>query len=122
MYEVLIESKFSSAHFLRSYKGKDEPMHGHNWRVQVKFQGKNLVRPEEYLVDFVEAQDNLAKVLERIDYKNINEIEPFNRKNPSAENIAEWICQEMSRLMPQAKPACVTVWETEGGAASYIPD
>ena len=79
MYEVLIEKTFSSAHFLRQYKGKDEPLHGHNWRVQVKFAGAKLVQPEEYLIDFVEAQEILGKIIGKIDYKNINEVPPFDQ-------------------------------------------
>lgn len=122
MFEVSIEKKFSSAHFLRSYHGKDEPLHGHNWKVQVKFSGKNLVQPEEYLVDFVEAQEVLEKILRKIDYKNINEVPPFDKSNPSAENIAHWIYQEFKKAFPAILPSSVTVWETEDCAATYIPD
>ena len=122
MYEVLVEKTFSSAHFLRDYHGKDEPLHGHNWRVQVRFGGKKLVQPEEYLIDFVQVSGLLDKIIEKIDYKNINEVPPFDKKNPSAENIARWVYTEFARLQPSFKPACVTVWETERGAASYSPD
>ena len=120
MYEVLIEGKFSSAHFLRSYKGADEPLHGHNWKVRVQFLGEKLVEPEQYLVDFVEAREALQKVLSRIDYKNINEVPPFDTKNSSAENIARWICDELAKTFPACPPAKVTVWETDEGAASHI--
>lgn len=122
MYEVLIEQKFSSAHFLRNYHGKDEPLHGHNWKVQVKFRGQQLAQSEEYLVDFVEVQKILEKVIEKIDYKNLNETPPFDKINPSAENIARWIYAEFVRKLPAPRPARVTVWETESGAASYLPD
>ena len=122
MYEVIVEKKFSSAHFLRSYHGKDEPLHGHNWRVQVGFSGSNLVRPEEYLIDFVLIQEILAKIVAQIDYKNINDVPPFNKRNPSAENIAHWVYEEFIKLMPLPRPSRVTVWETEEGAASFIPD
>ncbi len=122
MFEVLVEKTFSSAHFLRSYHGKDEPLHGHNWRVQVKFSGKRLVQPEEYLIDFVEVSNLLGQILSAIDYKNINEVPPFDHLNPSAENIAHWIYSEFEKLLPSFKPACVTVWETDQGAASYLPD
>lgn len=122
MYEVLVEQNFSSAHYLRNYHGQDEPLHGHNWKVQVRYRGKKLAEPEQYLVDFVEVRDLLAKVLARIDYKNINDVPPFNEKNPSAENIAAWIHAELSRALPSCPPASVTVWETPEGAAVYSPD
>ena len=121
MYEVLIEKTFSSAHFLRNYHGKDEPLHGHNWRVQVRFRGKKLVQPEEYLIDFAQVHEVLGQVIGRIDYTNINQVAPFDKRNPSAENIARWICEEFARRLPSAKPFSVTVWETDRGAASYFP-
>ena len=122
MYEVLIEKMFSSAHFLRNYHGKDEPLHGHNWKVQVRFLGPKLVQPEEYLIDFVQAQEILDRIVSRIDYKNINDVPPFDRRNSSAENIAHWIYEEFARALPDPKPSRVTVWETEQGAASYSPE
>ena len=121
MYEVIIEKMFSSAHFLRNYHGKDEPLHGHNWKVQVRFRGPKLVQPEEYLIDFVQVRKILDEIIAKIDYKNINDVPPFDDRNSSAENIAHWIFEEFSKVLPQFKPACVTVWETEQGAASYIP-
>lgn len=121
MYEVLIEKTFSSAHFLRNYHGEDEPIHGHNWRVQVRFSGPKLVQPEEYLVDFEEVHQVLRKIIARIDYKNINEVPPFNQRNPSAENIARWIYEEFVKALADPKPSSVTVWETESGAARFIP-
>lgn len=121
MYEVIIEKKFSSAHFLRNYHGKDEDLHGHNWKVQIKFRGPKLVQPEEYLVDFAEAHQALENVLKKIGYKNINEIPPFTRLNPSAENIARWICEEIRTVFPAFPPHSVTVWETEDGAATFFP-
>ncbi len=119
MYEVLIEGKFSSAHFLRQYRGADEPLHGHNWRVQVTFTGETLVQPEQYLIDFVEAQDILGKIIAKIDYKNINEVAPFDKLNSSAENIEKWIYDQFKAAHPTFPPSKVTVWETDTGAASY---
>ena len=122
MYEVVIEKKFSSAHYLRNYHGHDEPLHGHNWRVEVRFAGPKLVWPEEYLVDFAEAHKVLNKIIARVDYKNINKVPPFDSRNPSAENIARWIYDEVVAALPVPKPSRVTVWETDEGAASFVPD
>ncbi len=122
MYEVQVEKTFSSAHFLRNYHGVDEPLHGHNWRVRVVFSGQKLVQPEEYLVDFVEVQQILDKIISKIDYKNLNVVPPFDKLNPSAENVARWICEEFVKALPSPKPSRVTVWETESGAASYLPE
>ncbi|HVO32505.1 MAG TPA: 6-carboxytetrahydropterin synthase, partial [Elusimicrobiota bacterium] len=34
-YEVIIREGFSSAHALRHYYGETEPLHGHNFQVEV---------------------------------------------------------------------------------------
>lgn len=121
MYEVFVERKFTSTHFLRNYRGQDEPAHDHTWRVRVWFRGNNLIEPEGYLVDFIEAKEALKRIVGRIDRKNINDVEPFNKKNPSAENIALWLYGQMCEFLPSTKPSQVTVWETDTQAASYIP-
>lgn len=64
----------------------------------------------------------LDRIVGKIDYKNINEVPPFDKINPSAENIAQWICKEFVKISPSTPPVSVTVWETEDGAASYLPD
>ena len=51
MFEVRVETNFSSAHHLLNYKGKCENMHGHNWKVEVTARGNNLDN-SNILVDF----------------------------------------------------------------------
>jgi len=42
MFEVRIETHFSSAHHLLNYKGECENQHGHNWKVEVYVRGIEL--------------------------------------------------------------------------------
>ena len=46
-------------------------------------------------IDFVKLKRNVKEILSRLDYKNINEVPPFDSKNPSAENIARWLFGEL---------------------------
>ena len=39
MYEVTVESGFSSGHYLRNYRGKCENPHGHNYKVRLTLRG-----------------------------------------------------------------------------------
>ena len=41
-YELLLESHFSAAHRLRMPDGSLEPLHGHNWKVEVYLEGPRL--------------------------------------------------------------------------------
>ena len=121
MYEISVEHRFRASHYLRGYHGKDESPHEHDWRAEIRFRGKNLAQPEGYLLDFAEVQGLLKKIVSVMDGKSINGIRPFDKLNPSAENIARWVYTEFARLSAH-KPARVTIWEKDGNSAGYIPD
>ncbi len=120
MYEVIITAPFVAAHRLRLYDGNLEPLHGHNWKVEVRLQGEGLDRIE-VLIDFLEVKPLVQKLLKEIDYTFLNENPLLQERNPSAEVVAHWIFQEVKRKLdhPVARVAKVTVWETEDCAASY---
>jgi len=42
MFEVTVEDSFAAGHYLRNYKGKCENPHGHNYKVRVTLQGREL--------------------------------------------------------------------------------
>lgn len=119
MYEIKVKGSFSSAHNLREYKGKCEAIHGHNWKVEVILESENL-NSEGMVLDFKLAKKLLNQVLDKLDHKYINKIEPFNKVNPTSENIAKFIFQEMrEKIGDDLKVKKVTVWETENSSASY---
>ena len=122
-YQVIIEDGFSSAHALRHYYGKTEPLHGHNYRVQVVVEGKRLQKKVKYVTDFTALKAVLRAVIKPLDYVNLNEIPPFKKENPSAENLARFIGQEVRRRWrePGVRVVSVTVWETPETAARYLP-
>lgn len=122
-YQVIVEDTFSAAHALRHYYGKTEPMHGHNFRTQVVVEGKRLQNKVKYVTDFVALRKALRATLERLDYSVINDVPPFTQENPSAENIAIFICKQLKRRWrePGVRVVSVTVWETPECAARYIP-
>ena len=119
MYEIVVTGSFSSAHNLREYKGKCEAVHGHNWKVKVIIMSEEL-NSEGMVIDFNLAKKYLNNILKKLDHKYINEIEPFDKINPTSENIAKFIFQEMSQMIEgNLKVKKVTVWETETSSASY---
>ena len=110
IYYVKKRLEISAAHQLRlSYESKCENLHGHNWIITVYCRAQEL-NSDGMVIDFSVIK-NLIK--ERLDHKNLNEILPFN---PTAENIAHWICNEI--------PHCykVEVQESENNTACYEAD
>lgn len=123
MFEVTVEQTFAAGHALRNYKGKCENVHGHNFKVQVRIEGERLDETG-LLVDFIDVKNEMRKVIDRLDHQFLNEIPPFDVKNPSAENIAEYFFEELTAGVRSAVPiriAEVRLWETDIQSASYRP-
>jgi 6-pyruvoyltetrahydropterin/6-carboxytetrahydropterin synthase len=123
VFEVIITAEFSSAHALRHYHGATEPLHGHNFKVEVVVRGMTLQNKVKYLTDFIDLQRALQDVVKPMDHVNLNEFPPFDRENPSSENLAVFIAGEVSRKWRDegAQLYSVTVWETASTAARYYP-
>jgi 6-pyruvoyltetrahydropterin/6-carboxytetrahydropterin synthase len=124
MFEVTVEQTFAAAHALRNYKGSCENVHGHNFKVQVVLAGETLDEAG-LLVDFIDVKNLMGEVMARLDHQNLNEIPPFDVRNPSAENIAEYFCTEMSNGLANTPVPVrireVKVWETDIQSATYRP-
>lgn len=120
MYELTIIRAFAAAHQLRGYQGKCEDLHGHTYRVEVKVKA-GFLDEVGLAADFSVLKQKTDAVLELWDHKFLNEIPPFDRINPSAENIAAEIyhrleasCNDIPVTM-----AAVTVWESENACATF---
>ena len=120
MYDLMIESQFSSAHQLRGYKGKCEALHGHNWRVQVTVSSDKL-DDIGIVIDFHELKKISCEVISSLDHSFLNEVFPFTEINPSSENIARWIYDSIKKKLDpdQCNISSVTVWENETASATY---
>lgn len=121
MYELMIETQFSSAHQLRGYKGKCENLHGHNWKVQVVVTAEKL-NEIGLAIDFHELRKACNEIVTTLDHAVLNEIFPFTEINPSSENIAKWIYDSMEKKMTgyDISVSSVTVWESETASATYF--
>ena len=124
MYTVRIEARFESAHFLRTYRGIAEPLHGHSYKVEAELAStQSGIDDDAIAVDFVSAKRKLETLAKRLDYTCINDVEPFTSINPSAENIARWFHDELTKSVADenALVLAVTVWEGPVNAATYRP-
>ncbi len=124
MFEVTVERSFAAGHYLRNYKGKCEKPHGHNYKVRITLQGPDL-DPAGLLLDFKDLKEVVRGAIDRLDHQMINDLEPFNKLNPSAENIARYFYQQAGTRLGmltdgRVRVKDVTVWETEDAAATYF--
>jgi 6-pyruvoyltetrahydropterin/6-carboxytetrahydropterin synthase len=124
VYEIFVEETFAAGHALRGYRGKCENPHGHNYRLRITLQGPQLDETG-LLYDFVHLKQVIHTVMEGVDHKFLNDQPPFDKLNPSAENIAKYFYDQVSRQMEGSPNGAsitrVDIWETDTTRASYIP-
>jgi 6-pyruvoyltetrahydropterin/6-carboxytetrahydropterin synthase len=123
MYQITVEDHFDAAHFLRGYKGKCEALHGHRFRVVVRVNAAGL-DSIGLAYDFTELKQHLAETVRHLDHVCLNDQAPFDKENPSSENLAVYIYQDMEKRLPPepAHLSAVEVWESPVTSVTYSPD
>ncbi len=122
MYQVSVRQHFDAAHYLRGYQGRCERVHGHRFQVVVSLQAQEL-DDIGLAFDFVELKGRLNEILGRFDHDLLNEVSPFDGINPSSENIARTIYDELKDKFPQ-RPVSISsieVWESPDAHITYAP-
>ena len=110
MFIVKKRMEIAGAHRLNlNYQSKCANLHGHNWIVTVWCKSQTL-DASGMVIDFTHIK---REVQDKLDHKFLNDVVPFN---PTAENIAKWVCEQI--------PHCyrVSVQESEGNVATYERD
>jgi len=122
-YELSIETHFSAAHQLRGYPGDCARLHGHNWHVKLFIRCTGL--DELGLgIDYKIMKSELKEAIEKWDHYNLNDIEPFDKINPSSENVARLLFEEMVARLNNERlhVSRIEVAETCTAKVSYWAD
>ncbi|MBI5490079.1 MAG: 6-carboxytetrahydropterin synthase [Deltaproteobacteria bacterium] len=122
MWELEVSSSFSAAHRLCGYGQPCENVHGHNWKVIA------VVRCEKLDAigigyDFKALRTRLREILAALDHQDLNATPPFDKMNPSAENLARWVFERLSEKLAEssARVARIVVRENEDSGATFVP-
>lgn len=110
MYYVTKRLEISAAHRLElDYESKCSSLHGHNWIVTVHCRAAEL-NANGMVTDFTHIKQAIHA---RLDHACVNDVLDMN---PTAENIARWICDNVEHCYR------VDVQESEGNTATYEKD
>ncbi len=120
MYQITIEQHFDAAHSLRGYQGRCEALHGHRFRVMARVTATKL-DDIGLAYDFSDLKRHLAAIIKRFDHCYLNDVSPFDKINPSSENIAQTIYDELKPRLEEAPVslASVEVWESPESGVEY---
>lgn len=122
-YTLKVVTSFAAAHTLRDYPGDCRRMHGHNWKVEVEVTASELDELGMG-VDFKTIKREAKAQADLLDHRYLNEIEPFDTLNPTAENLARWFFEGMAGRIDndRVRVAAVTLWETDTASVRYTED
>ncbi|HQR45864.1 MAG TPA: 6-carboxytetrahydropterin synthase [Thermoanaerobaculia bacterium] len=122
-WTVRCHATFEAAHHLVDYVGGPEPAHGHSWKIEVAL-GVERLGAHDLSVDFVPTEAFVKSLAARLHNRDLNAVPPFDRKNPSAENVALWVADEIrtaALLADGVRLEEVTVWEGLRNSVTYRP-
>lgn len=114
---------FSAAHVLRDYPAACEKLHGHNYKVIIEVTASQLDKLGMVL-DYLDIENIANKYVKKLDHQYINNIKPFDEINPTTENIAYWLYQNIKPEITdftknRASLRSITIWETDHNCISY---
>ncbi len=119
-YTLKVLADFAAAHTLRDYPGACSRMHGHNWKIEAEVVATQL-NEIGMAIDFKDIKREVRAIANTLDHYYLNDLEPFQTVNPTAENIAKYFYQELaSRINNEhVSVSALTLWETERACVRY---
>jgi 6-pyruvoyltetrahydropterin/6-carboxytetrahydropterin synthase len=110
------EFKFESSHVVPDHPGKCSRLHGHSYKLTIGLRG--AVNPKDgFVIDFADLGDAVKPLVEVLDHRHLN----FFIGNPTAENIAAWFGQRLSRMVDgfAIRSLTATIQETASSSATW---
>ncbi len=99
MYFVRVRDRVMVAHsFEGELFGPAQRLHGATFVIDVEFRGPELT-PEGVLVDIGRAHELLREILSPLDYRNLDELEPFRGRNSTTEAVARHVFDAVSQAI-----------------------
>lgn len=121
MYEIKVNAEFEAAHRIVGHPGKCDRLHGHSWKVEAIVRGR-VLDELGMLVDFKVVKGALNEILDTMDHQYLNDLEPFQDANPTAERLASHIygiLKTHEAGWADGKLHAVRVWESPRASVTY---
>jgi 6-pyruvoyltetrahydropterin/6-carboxytetrahydropterin synthase len=86
-------------------------LHGHSFRIEIWLQGK-VDDASGWVMDFADVSEVFRPIYQQLDHHYLNEIEGLF--NPTSENLARWIWDQLHPSLPLLSKVCVNETCTSG--------
>jgi 6-pyruvoyl-tetrahydropterin synthase len=98
--------------------GPAQKLHGATYVVDAEFKSKKL-NDLNIVIDIGEASDLLKKVLDRLNYKNLDDLKEFHQILTTTEFLAWFIHQQIRPELPNNISLKIVLHESHVASASY---
>ena len=119
VFELGADAFFGARHYL-IFGGRQGETHYHSWRVEVLIES-DANDEEGTVLGFAEARGALEAKVAEYNETLLNNVEPYDRIQPTAENIARVIFQDIGPGLTRGatRLKTVRVWESPTNHAAY---
>jgi 6-pyruvoyltetrahydropterin/6-carboxytetrahydropterin synthase len=121
MYRLALQRDFFAQHFVEGGDyGIENDRHSHHWVLELELQGEELNR-EGFLMDINDLDDNLDQRVSFFEEQTLNELSIFEGVNPSPENFARILCEELANEITADNINKITVklWQDDSTWTAY---
>jgi 6-pyruvoyltetrahydropterin/6-carboxytetrahydropterin synthase len=120
MYTLAVKRVVVARHFLVGGDwGKENQPHSHHYQVEAQVENQ-VLNQHGYLVDIVDLEAHLDELMAYYRDQTLNELPEFAGLNPSIENFARLLCQELlNRIKDPLRALTVKVWEDDIAWTAY---
>ncbi len=122
MFTVSIEIRFRASHSVSLPDGSREPLHEHDWAVVAEV-GSERLNNAGMVMDFARLRSILSDVTAKLDNISIGELDYFQSRSQSAENVAIYVYEKIEPKLPgDVRLESIRVGEQIGCWAKYRKD
>lgn len=123
LYTLKIRTEIAASHIIEGHSGKCARLHGHNWKIDVEVQTRQLDTLGMGM-DFSDLKTETRAVTEPLDHRHLNDLPGFAGVNPTAENVAAYVYREVAARINRdgIRVSRVTIWETDRASVAYCED
>ena len=121
MFTIVVKTEFFAEHQLTMSDGSKEPLHGHRWKIAAAVAAETL-DSAGLAFDFNLLREMLDKIIRPFVGRRLEEYQPFQLANASAENVARYLFDQLAgQITPPTQLCWVEVTEAAGCKVRYEP-